>query len=552
MQVHRSLAPVLILAFVFVGANPLDERQPATVDDRANIVVIVLDDMSANLLQYMNETMALVETSVVFDSFLVATPLCCPSRATIQTGKYPHNSRVRSNWWPVGGFGQFYAHDLHTSLGPYLDAAGYRTGLSGKLMNGYLPAGDHDGEDAPDYPRAYVPPGWDEWFVTGNGYGEFDYHVVVGRDGKAEIVRYVGDDASNYLTDVLASEAEAFIARASTGSEPFFLMVAPFAVHGAAPAGDPQAPDGYRFRAAPRDRADSPFRPVHWGNPEFPLGDCGEPVGGGCADVVFPDPINEGNFNIIPENPPRWAPTSPLSPAQIAVRKKLHIERIQMIQSVDDLVGRVLDALEVQGVGGRTYVMVTSDNGFHLGEHALGLGKSAAYDHDAMVPLVVHPPGGTEPTVVTELVQTTDLLPTFLKIAGAAIPADVDGRSVLDLVRGRASGRWRQGALVEWDDYTPPTGRLGPDRVTKGSASTYSALRTHDYLYVDYSKLDDVAPRKRGAELYDLRSDPHMIVNVWSTASPATRAGLNAELLSLKDCEGRQCWRRQLSVPSLD
>lgn len=559
MAIRRALVAALtgLLVVTSVALGPaagteLVDREDAAAADRSNIVVVLLDDMSANLLQYMNATSALAESSVVFDNFIMSNPLCCPSRATIQTGKFPHNSEVRSNWWPVGGFGQFLDNDLETSLGPFLDGAGYRTSLMGKFMNEYLPAGDGDGTGSPDYPSAFVPPGWDEWFVAGNGYGQFEYQMVAGRDGKSEIVEYDGVDETNYLTDVLADQAVDFISRAGADDNPFFLMVAPFAVHSARASDDPQAPDGYRFPAAPRDRADSPHRPAAWGQPEFENGNCGDPIDGGCADVDFPDPMNEGNFNVIPENPPRWAPSAPLPPEEVAELEAFHVQRVQMIQSVDDLVGRVMDALHGAGVSGKTYVVVTSDNGFHLGEHAIRAGKSTAYDHDVRVPLVIHLPGGTEPAVVPHLVQNTDLLPTFLEIAGVPVPDDVDGASLLKLIRGRDPARWRQGALIEYVKYAPSSGRLGPDRVTGDSPPTYHALRTQDYLYVDYSTLDDIAPKKRGAELYDLRSDPDMVVNTWQNLPPDLRKQLNAELGTVADCAGVQCKRRLRDVPSLD
>lgn len=559
MAIRRTLVAALtvLLAVTGVGLGSaggaeLTDQEDATAVDRSNIVVVLIDDMSANLLQYMNETSALAESSVVFDNFIMSNPLCCPSRATLQTGKFPHNSQVRSNWWPVGGFGQFLDNDLETSLGPYLDDAGYRTSLMGKFMNEYVPAGDGDGTGAPDYPSTFVPPGWDEWFVAGNGYGQFEYNMVAGRDGKSEIVAYDGVDETNYLTDVLADEAVDFISRASADDDPFFLMVAPFAVHSAPASGDPQAPDGYRYRPAPRDRADSVHRPAAWGEPEFANGDCGHPVDGGCDDVAFPDPMNEGNFNVIPENPPRWAPSSPLSPGVVAELEKFHVERVQMIQSVDDLVGRVLDTLEAEGRSDDTYVVVTSDNGYHLGEHALRAGKSAAYDHDVRVPLVIRPPGGMEPSIVPHLVQNTDLLPTFLKIAGVSVPDDVDGVGLLKLVGGNDPARWRQGALVEYVEFSSSADRLGPERVTGVSPPTYHALRTLDYLYVDYSTLDHKPPKDRGGELYDLRSDPDMVVNIWRDVSGDIQKQLNAELRTVADCAGIQCQRRQRDVPVLD
>lgn len=281
-------------------------------------------------------------------------------------------------------------------------------------------------------------------------------------------------------------------------------------------------------------------------------GDCGDPTDGGCADVPFPHPMNAGNFNVIPENPPKWMPTEPLSAEEIAEIEEFHLERVQMIQSVDDLVGRVLDSLHAAGASDETYVVLTSDNGYHLGEHALRAGKSTAYDHDVRVPLLIRPPGGTDAATVSKLAQNTDLLPTFLEIAEATVPDDIDGKSLLGLVDGENPPGWREGALVSYLKVAGEAARRGPDRITADSPSTFNALRTQDYLYVDHSSLDRKRPKPRMGELYDLRSDPDMIVNLWGDVPKSTRNDLNDELRKMATCEGDQCKRRQRDVPSLD
>jgi len=382
----------------------------------------------------------------------------------------PPNSHVRTNTWPQGGFGAFAEHNLEESLGPYLQSAGYRTGVIGKFLNGYDPkgvGGGSGGEDGvrdrgrpPEYDAGFVPPGWDEWHVPGrSGYQHFGYSMATAVDDPVAEIEQFGYREEDYFTDVMADRAESFIERAvdsdTPSAQPFFLLLSTFAPH----SGGKQipGPGNLSFSAAPRDRPLGPEErsswPHRWAIPELPGGDCGASGDGGCTDVDFPRPDDEAGsaaFNRVPERAPAWMPNRPLGDATAAKMRDRQVERIQMVQSVDDLIRRVRAELETAGVADDTYLVFSSDNGFHLGEHGLRAGKLTAYDHDIRVPLIVVPPGGGAPRTVSELTQNTDLLPTLLDLAGTReIPRTVDGRSVAPLIRGDDIGAWRQGAFVE-------------------------------------------------------------------------------------------------------
>lgn len=525
---------------------------------RPNIVLVMVDDLSAEIADYMGEVGQLADGGVSFSNYFVSNSLCCPSRATLLTGKFPHNSKVKGNYWPKGGFGKFLNNDLDTNLGPYLSDAGYRTGLLGKYLNQYEPAGDTDGEAAPDYPAAYVPPGWDEWFSTGWGYQQFEYDAVDSVDGVTEVVPYKGSKEKNYLTDVLSERAGEFIERAAeTPRQPFFLALTPFAVHSAKAKEDPQQPDAPRFPAAPRDRADSPDRPGTWDEPEFEDGDCGDPVDGGCNDVAFPDP-SWGPFNVPITDAPNHMPTQPLSQAKLDDYEQDHLERVQAAQAVDDLLADVRADLADAGLADDTYIVFTSDNGFHLGQHAIESGKGMPYDHDVRVPLVVYPPGGTTPRTQAEIVQNTDLLPTLLELARTALPSDVDGASLVPLLDADsaavAADTWRRAALIEYYGFQKrpkdEASKLDPDRETGSDhAPPYVALRTADYLYVDYSDLDGKNPKPGKAEYFDLEADPYQQVNIYKSLSGDERTALNAAANAYRDCDGAECWDAGVEVP---
>ena len=232
-------------------AGPVASRPPLGVPPaQPNIVLILTDDVSMNLVAYMSEVRDMQEHGIDFTNSFVTSPLCCPSRGTILTGKYPHSTGIETNHWPNGGFGQF-VDDMDTSLGPSLQRAGYRTGFIGKFLNGYEPtpdasgpAGDADPPPVETLTTAYVPPGWDEWHVPGHsGYGHFGYDLTTAVDTRTgAIEERLGTDEEDYLTDVMAERATSFIDRATTAPNdpagPFFLTVSTFAAHPRSPGGD--------------------------------------------------------------------------------------------------------------------------------------------------------------------------------------------------------------------------------------------------------------------------------------------------------------------------
>ena len=200
---------VLSAAVLWLGAT----ARPCAAQARPNIVFVLTDDLDLHLLQFMPHVLAMKRNGVSFANYFVTDSLCCPSRSSIFTGEFPHNSGVFRNLEPDGGYGGFNAHgnELRT-FAVAIQRAGYRTAILGKYLNGYRPAGN--------------PPalGWNEWDVAGNGYPEFNYSL--NENGK--LVHY-GSEPEDYLTDVVSRIALKFISQ-SAGT-PFFIEVATFAPH---------------------------------------------------------------------------------------------------------------------------------------------------------------------------------------------------------------------------------------------------------------------------------------------------------------------------------
>jgi N-acetylglucosamine-6-sulfatase len=479
----RSLVVVLVVisalmvAIPAVGASETSPRGGS--DKKPNIVLILTDDL--NLTQYLDPprfpkvNSLLVDEGTTFSNYFVTDSLCCPSRSSILRGQYVHNHDVRSNRPPLGGFEKFHGNGDETStIATWLHDAGYRTGLLGKYLNGYPSGVD----------PTFVPPGWDVWASpVGGGYSGFNQRV----NENGTLVRY-GAAPQDYMTDVLARKSGEFIQQ--SGDKPFFLYVAPFVPHSpATPA--PRHAEAFPGVQAPR-------------TPSFNQ----------------PDVSAE----------PQWLQGRPLlDDQQIASIDALYRKQLQSLLAVDDLIEHVVDTLRQTGQLDNTYIALSSDNGFHLGQHRLPQGKITAFDEDIRVPLVVRGPGVPAGKKVDDFAANVDLAPTFAKLGRAKAPGFVDGRSLEPALRGKSGNGGRDGVLVE--HFAPGGGQRRGRR--GGAPPTYAAVRTDRYTYVDY----DTGER----QLYDLRADPDQLRNIVSTADPKLVQGLADRVAALRTCKGADC-----------
>jgi arylsulfatase A-like enzyme len=372
------------LIATFVLASPVAAQAP----DPPSILLIVTDDQRWDTLWSMPEIQrSLVERGVTFSESFTTSSLCCPSRASILTGQYPHTTGVYRQALPFGGFKSF---DDSTTIATVLDEGGYRTGFFGKYLDSYQS----------DALAGYVPPGWDEWvaFV----HSEYlDYGLTI--DGT---VHRFGVEAEDYSTDVLAARTEDFI-RGSDG--PIFAVYAPSAPH------DPAIP------AVEDQRAFSDL--PQWRPPSF----------------------NEPDVS---DKPAHVRKMTRLGPDRTAHLDALRIRQYRTLQAVDRAVGRLLDALEDTGRLDDALVIFTSDNGLLWGEHRWAR-KEVPYEEAIRVPLVIRADQLTSAEGRTDahLVANIDLAPTIAAAAGLRLP-DADGRSLLPLIQGRTEG-WRHALLIE-------------------------------------------------------------------------------------------------------
>jgi N-acetylglucosamine-6-sulfatase len=473
----------VVAALVAAAGAPTTSAAPAAT--RPNVVFVLTDDLSWNLVAHMPQVRELQADGMTFTDYTVTDSLCCPSRSSIFTGRFPHDTGVFTNGGSDGGFGFFHGHGEESqTFATALRASGYRTAMMGKYLNGYQPE-DTQGGSSP-----YVPPGWSEWDVAGNGYPEFDYTL----NENHTLVHY-GSQPKDYLTDVLAGKGAAFITGSAAAHQPFLLEIATFAPH---------AP----YTPAPRD-ADS-----------FP----------GLTAPRGPA------FDTLPADAPPWlASRTPLTPKEITAIDTGFRKRVQAVQAVDRLIATLRTALARAGVAGDTYLVFSSDNGYHMGQYRLNPGKMTAFDTDIRVPLVVAGPGIEPGATSTAVAENIDLAPTFQTLAGAAISSNVDGRSLVPLLHDGSGDGWRSTALVE--HHGPDTLADDPDlpAANSGNPPTYTAIRTTTYTYVEY--VDG------SREYYDRTNDPHELHNLAGTLSTARLAQLHAALTGLANCHnGTECW----------
>jgi N-acetylglucosamine-6-sulfatase len=385
----RVVAIVVGLAVLTIATSGVDGRLPtarAQTVDRPNIVLVLTDDQNVDTLHVMPHVRRLAENGMTLRRAIVTNPLCCPSRATILTGRYSHSSGVYTNSGENGGWGSFQPSESNT-IATALDGAGYRTALFGKYLNGYV--GD-----------VYVPPGWDRWSAFAENNGRYyRYHLF---DNVRGIVPY-GSRPRHYSTDVIRRLSASFITHTPAGT-PLFLVAAPYAPHGP-------------FLAAPRHEG-------AFASAQVPLGPA----------------VNERNVT----DKPAYIRSRPLvSSTEVRARAR---DQWETLLAVDHLVGHIMEVLTETGRIDDTLFIFTSDNGLSNFEHRWP-GKEVPYEESIRVPLVISLPGAIPGGSATRaLVSNVDLAPTIADFAG--VPFGADGVSLRPLLTDTASSA-RNAVLLE-------------------------------------------------------------------------------------------------------
>jgi arylsulfatase A-like enzyme len=447
-----------------------------------NIVFVLTDDLSWNLVKYMPHVQEMQAQGMTFTKYFVTDSLCCPSRSSIFTGKYPHDTKVFTNQAPNGGYAMFEsAGNAQATFATTLSGVGYKTAMMGKFLNGYSTTANN------------ADPGWGEWDVADNGYPEFGYNL----NQNGTVVSYGGAD-SDYLVDVLSGLGQKFIQ--SAGDSPFVIELATFAPH-------------------------MPYTPA----PRYV----------GTLNVKIP---RTPAFNTANMNPPLWLEEHPeLTQTEIDTMDAGFNLRAEAVRGVDDMIGAIRAELAASGQDKNTYIVFSSDNGYHMGDHRLLAGKETIFDTDINVPLIVVGPGVPAGSVSRKIVENIDLCPTFAEIAGTSPPTNADGRSLLPLLHGQTVTDWRNLALVEHvgPDVSPmPTDDPDAEPVKGPPPNSYEAIRMENAVYAEYVDGE--------TEYYDLTTDPYELDNTGMSLTAAQVKKFHATIQAVKNChDSASCWAAQ-------
>jgi N-acetylglucosamine-6-sulfatase len=474
---------------------PQVHRAPAAdARSKPNIVFIYSDDQNAAELtpRFMPNTVRLLAGGGTrFTNFVVAAPICCPSRAGMMTGTYPHQNGVYMNH---DGFGSLKAKA--NTIGSWMQRAGYRTAWLGKFLQGY-------GGVVPD--PTQPAPGFDDWLVSLHAR-YFGWKLYSNFEG----VLRGGDKPRDYYTEVLTNHAVRLFRERAKRKRPLFMVVNQLAPH---------------------------------------KGKGGQ---GRCESAAVPAPRDYGRFgHLALPRPPSFneadrsdktafpAPRPLGAPAIRADRDRYRC-RAESLAALDRGVRRIYTAVRRAGELDNTVFVYTSDNGLLLGEHALD-GKDIPYEEGIRMPLLMRVPGrllaGPAVGEVDQLTANVDLAPTLLELAGArpcVRPGDcrtLDGRSLVPLLGGGASA---------W-----PADRAIPiEGGVEGDVCGFRGLRLATEVL-----LADVVPDGAGGcvrrftpEYYDLEADPYQLDNLLvarPTAQVQARAAeLEARMGALQRCAG--------------
>lgn len=465
---------VVVLMAIFCFGGVANAEKP-------NIILINLDDANQELFSesnlatrfpHLNE---LAQRSIQFTNAHATTPLCGPSRACLLRAQYAHHCGIKVNepnlpnaFGFAGGMRTYIERGYaENDLSTWMQDAGYHTIQIGKFLHS-----DN---------VFVVPEGWDD-FYSSNGARYFETFRVTNRNGfpESEVT-----PPGLYRTNVEAADAVELIHRRADSSEdkPFFMYLNSLGPH------LQQAGSGEMYEARYADL---------WPDAELPKTDAYD-------EAYMNDRV--GPFRSLPQ----------LNQTHHDYFANHYRERLLAMKSVDNMVGDVIATLRSRGLEDNTYVFVTSDNGFALGEHRF-FAKSVHVEAATSIPLLVAGPG-IEKATSEHLLAHIDIGPTIVQLAGGSVPDFVDGVSFTSLIDNPdGDAGVRESVLIENFQTRAMSGE------TRQFSST--GLRLKNSSYVEWAD--------GGREYFDFTSDPLQLKNVYGATPLVERQLLAAWLRSSK------------------
>lgn len=489
-----------ILFFLFAACLTCGSVIQAQAN-KPNIILISLDDADAPMFEAANAAILfpnisqLARDGISFNNFHVTTPLCGPSRASLYRGQYASNTGIRvnrpnestSNGFD-GGYKSYRDRGyFDDDLSIWMKDSGYRTMMVGKFLHA-------------DW-QAWIPPGWDDFrYVLGGRYfGSYVYTNEFSATGKS-----IQLPADLYRTTYEAAEAIQLISRqvARDPNQPFFLNINPLGPH----RGIAAAPQIYE-----------PRMENWWPRLSQPK----------TADYNEFDITDKQGF--LSELPP-------LSDFADSLNGILYRDRALATRSVDEMVGAIRQHLEDLEIADNTYIFVTSDNGYLLGQHRYQ-GKGVPIDMATRVPCFVAGPGIPSGVSSDHLIAHFDLAPTIVSLGGSRAPGFIDGRSFERLLTADGlsnTSHHRLALLIENFGNTTSYGDL--------QKSASMSVRFENAFYTEYAD--------GSREYYDLSNDPRQLSNGYESLSIGEQSTLHSWLRVL-NANDRPASAR-CSVPVVD
>jgi len=465
---------------------------------RPNIVFIFSDDHAYQAISAYGDARKLNETPAIdrlakeglrFDRCLVTNSICGPSRATILTGKYSHKNGFYNN-------SNSKFDPSQTTFPKLMQAAGYQTAIVGKW---------HLISD---------PTGFDFW-QTLPGQGAY-YNPAMERNG--EKIKVAG-----YVTDIITDVSLEWLKQRDK-SKPFVLMTQHKAPHREwEPAlrhlghdGDrryPEPPtlfDDYAHRGiAVRDQDMTIEKTMTAKDVKLVTPGALSPEQRALWDAYYA-PRNEAfqKMNLNSKELVQWR-----------YQRYMH-DYLGCVKAVDESVARLLKYLDDEGLAENTIVVYSSDQGFYLGEHGW-FDKRWVFEESVRTPLLVRWPGATKPgSVSQDLVSNLDFAETFLDAAGLPLPPEMQGRSLVPILKGQKPADWRTSFYYHYYEYPTPH-----------HVRPHYAVITDRYKLVRFYGGD----AEEYTELYDREKDPLEMRSFFAEASYATTVKeLEAELQRLR------------------
>nr|CAH7766912.1 unnamed protein product [Callosobruchus chinensis] len=353
----------------------------------------------------------------------------------------------------------------------------------------------------------HIPKGYD-WWIGLKGNSRY-YNYTLSLNGTA---KFFGED---YLTDVLGGYGRDFLKKKPRG-KPFFMMIAPPACH-------------------------APFTPAKRHENSF----------AGIKAIRNP-PFNytSSDKHWLVRMPPKWLPQN------VSILDDIQKHRLESLLAVDEMVEEIVKGLESAGNIDNTYIIFTSDHGFHIGQFSLPWDKRQPYETDIRIPFLISGPNVLQNTTDHYPISTVDLAPTILDLAGVEIPNNLDGVSFKQRLVTKEESSYERTLLVEYwgegnqksiDNTCPWKNDGNLAECNKNAWCKCQDARNNTYTCIlqvseaSKHKFCSFEDNESFAELYDLVVDPYELKNIVNNLTKENVWSYYKTIHKLSKCKGRRC-----------